>query len=396
MPFADGFTSSDWFQLLYPALWFLIGWLVGGRGSITQTTVQGPTSTSVSIVQAIEVHVDRPKAGNNEAPKRDESTDPWEEILLFVVGGLAAIAALAYAYVQWRDIALAIAATLLAASLGLVAGTVRRKMELGLFAGDWRWAVAMVLVLASAAVGCGYFLLNPLAGPPEYSVLFNAYRQEGWTALLSWDANVWLFAYQALGAALLILASGVLLWVAAGVVSKGAIIAGAAPSRVRLHLARTARSPAVVLLSFLVVLLFLTGAFVFGTGYASRWVGAGGKSDTPQVLVPRVSRTGAILNVDGVASASGQVELELRFARQGREPKRSRNGATRKRRSTLRFTWTVARGRIHRMQRLRKANGTLLAVTLTPMRASGVAGDDVRFRCGPAGRCVRQESSETG
>jgi hypothetical protein len=207
-----GFTSKDWFQLAYPATWFLVGLPAGyfSSGGSPQ-----PTS-SVSLVEVVRVRVST--RTDDEAQRTDE-VEPWH----YLLGAVTAQLMLAWGYVAAREVALGVAAALLFVTLGLMAGIVFRKMELGLFTGDWKVAVGLALMLAIGAVACGFVLLHPPAGPPAYSTLFEAYRREGLSAFSAFDSITWFFAYQGLAAIALICATVALLALSVGLVAKGAV-----------------------------------------------------------------------------------------------------------------------------------------------------------------------------
>jgi hypothetical protein len=375
------FTGSDWFQLSYPALWFFLGIVVGRRRA---THVVAPSGTAISIVRVIEVRVPRPSRKQKHkpqptTPKTDD--DVLGTLFLIFVGLLVAVAVLAYAYIELRTILLAVASALLAASLGLVVGTVWRRVRLGLFAGDWGTASVCIVLLAAAAVGVGYFLLNPVKGPPEYNVLFDAYRQEDFSALTTFDSNVRLFACQAIGAAMLIASSAMLLWASLGCLAKGALVSGASPSRIRVRLAAIARSRGSVLGAFGVVVVLLAGGLFFGAGYVADWSGFDERVDTPQLLAPTVSVNGRNLTVKGVATADGVMSARIRFAATGERRPQS---------SSRPLRWAIEAGRFEVRGRLPRRRP--LRVVLAPARRRGAAGDPVRFACDASPACSRIEN----
>ena len=370
------FTSSDWFQLAYPAFWFLLGLIVGDRRAAGETN---DSPRPISVVQVIEVRLPgrtpRPKRPPPQRSSEGSDDDFWGQIVLFFLGGLLAVATLAYVFVEWREVMLAIASGFLALTLGVVLGTVRRRVRLGMFAGDWRVASAVILVLGMAAVATGYFLLHPLEAPAEYTVLFDAYRREGWDALLSFDSNVWLFAYQAIGAVILIFASAALLLASLACVAKGALVAGCRTARLRLWLAGYARGPGMVAGLFAGVVVLLGLAFVCGAGYANRVARNDARPDTPRFLVPTVDVRGRAVVVAGVASANGLLRLRVTFERASGRSK------------PFQRQWRIVQGREELTTRLPK--GRVAKVLLTPTRGKRAVGDPVAFRCDRSGACAR-------
>jgi hypothetical protein len=193
----------------------------------------------VSVIRVIEVRVQTPPQRVRESRRAGNSgggdDDAWGQIVAIVVVGMLVIAGLAYTYLRFRGVLLTISSGLIAVVLGVVLGVIWRRVELGMFAGDWALASICLFILAGAAIGCSFSFLHPLAGPAEYAVLFDAYASEGWSALLPFDSNVTFFAYQTLAAVMLIAASAWLLLIAVACIAKGGIVSGAnAPTRARL------------------------------------------------------------------------------------------------------------------------------------------------------------------
>ena len=367
-------TDSAAFQILYPALWFFLGELIAARGPVPAVASGAYSSVQQVSLQSTLVLNAAPHRSSGSGKGSNSGEDaPFDEPWLLIVVGFAAVIALAWAYLRFRGVALGVAAALVFASIGVIVGTVRRRMSIGLFAGDWRFAVAAILVLATAALACGVFLLHPPAAPPAYDAIFDAYREVGFTALTALDTYTWLFAYQGVGAVALIISSGMLLLVAAGVVAKASLLAGARPSWMRRTLARVARSRGALVAALTLILLLDGVTFVRGGGYATRWRAQGAQPDAPRLLLPRVSMADGKLHVTGVATAQGFLTVTVRDRR--------------RRTSRVRRTIVLAPGPIDFSKDLWRRDGRSSFVELSVQRRRRTRAEPTVFRCS-AHRCT--------
>jgi hypothetical protein len=400
-----GFTGSDWFQIGYPLVLFVLGYLIGERkesNSVMFHNVDHAVYAPLTLSRIVTVHTPAPPPPTSpklrhEARDNEDELEPQVRIALVLLGFFVALAVLALAFLKARDGALFISATLIFLTLGFVTGIVRRRVQLGLFSGDWAVAGIIVLGLAVFATACGYFLLHPLKAPPQYSTLFDAYSEEGFSALLSFDSNVWLFAFQALGMFALVMGCAVLLYLCFGLVSQGSILAGAQPTWWRRFFARAASSAGAVAGLLAVVLALLAVAFLWGSGIAAKQIHGFGEPRTPQLLVSRVRvDPDGLLHVTGVATATGLLRITVESRRSTTHTGGKKAAAKTKSRQVSQYQARLIRGRVTLLRQLPRRQRSAEFVILTPLRLRHSAGDPTgdprRFRCSPGG-CTRVAAS---
>jgi hypothetical protein len=266
---------------------------------------------------------------------------------------------LAWLYLNGREISLAVAATPVALTLGLVAGRIRGQIQTRRFARDWWLAIAIWLVLWAAAVGCGFVLLHPPAAPDAYGVLFDAYRRDGISLADVFNGTVMFISYQAVGAGLLILGAFALLYSVLSVISKEAVLSGGRLTWWRRVFYRGARSPRNVGSLLALTLLLLSTSFVMGSGYAYSWVRRP-DAGVARILAPSASLNGRALTVNFVVDRRADVRITVQ-RRAGAKP-------------VHRWRVSVRPGRYRVARRLAWSVGARLVVTLTPFDARGTTG----------------------
>jgi hypothetical protein len=366
-----GFTGEDWYQLTQGPDFFLTGLSGGYLFSAPRTAASNVSFTRVLV---IDVRQRGPMVPTSPRTNRQPTADaePW---LILVAIAIASVL-LAWAYVEGREIGLAVVTALLALTLGLTAGIVVRRMELGWFAGDWVVALAGGLVFTTAALASGYFLLDPPWAPPAYAALFDAYRREGLDAFSAFDNITHFFAYQAMGALALIAASALLFVLAISLVAKGNLLGGATPSRFRLTLARSVIDLRRVRSLVFAVAVLETTAFVAGSGLLTRLAGRTSLPETPRLLTPVVERGAKRLSVTAVATSDGTLAIGVR---------------TRGRRQQLRRI-SISPGRMTWRHRLPEFARKDSVVVLTTRGGRNPSVDVRRFRCSSR-RCRQTASS---
>lgn len=353
-----GFTSSDWFQLLYPIV-FVLGEEVGRRRAIRRSvaTHQVPRISLVQVLVWLPSPREQRRPRSQQKPSRSTSTS-GDEGLVLVLGGLASLL-LAWLFLHGRGAALALAAILVALTLGALIGRICGQIQSHRFAADWWTATITWLALSAAAIVCELAILSPPAAPDAYDALFGGFRREGISILDLFDGTVQFIAYQAIGMLALVMATALLLFSVVSVLTKEALFGGASPTRWRRLLANGARTRSSVRAVLAIVGLLLTGSFLFGSGYAYSLVDAN-VTGAARIVAPAAVLNGRRLDVDFVTDRRSRVRVTVQH--------RART------RPWGLWTLSLRPGRHHVVRWLPGRASTRAVVTLTPLDAHGDVG----------------------
>lgn len=308
-----GFTSTDWFQLLYPLLWFICAEQYGRRRACRGPRPEAP-AVQVTLAAVLMTREPRAKRSSVAATRGTRNDGDWTLLALFAA--ILTAFGMAWAYLHGREVMLAIVGALLALVLGLIVGWIRGGIRSGRLGRDWWVACGARLVLWLGAIASGFALLHPRSAPAAYDEIFAAFAREGISLVDLFDGTVMFITYQAIAAFLLIIGAVALLYSIACVLAGQRLVSGGPVTWWTYSLGAGGKQRVIGALGASAI--FIAMSFVMGSGYAYSWIDSK-PSGSARIIAPSASLTQRTLAVNLVVDRLTTVRFTVQ-QRAGTKP----------------------------------------------------------------------------